>query len=177
MSPRNLLTPMLALLCGLALVAGAASTTLAQPNNDQSGLVNVNLQDLALQIPVSVALPIGIAANVCNVSVIEVRELGDTGCTAESNSTALSRSVADTMLGTGGNGGSRNNQSGLVNVNVQEVIVQVPVSLAVPIGVAANVCNVSVIELQETGATDCDAETTSRAFSRALARTLLEQNP
>jgi hypothetical protein len=176
----NLRSWFIAVACGLAIVAGTAGTTLAQPTNDQAGLINVNLQDLALQIPVAAAVPIGVAANVCNLSVIEVEELGDTGCTAENNSTALSFAFADAILGTGGGGGNgggpSNEQAGLVNVNVQEVIVQVPVSLAVPIGVAANVCNVSVIELQETGATECDAQNTSNALSAALARAIIQEN-
>jgi len=168
----------IALGCGLTLLIGTASTTLAQPRNDQSGLINVNLQDVVVQIPVSIALPIGVAANVCNVSVIELDETGDTACTAENNSIGVSRAVADAVLGTsGGNGGgARNNQSGLVNVNIQELALQVPASLAVPVGIAANVCNVSVIELRETGATECDATNTSRALSNALARAILAAN-
>ena len=169
---------LLALSCGLALVAGTAGTTLAQPSNEQTGLINVNLQEVAVQVPLSVALPIGVAANVCNVSVIELDETAPTACTAENTSIGVSRAVADAVLGTsGGNGGgARNQQSGLVNVNIQELALQVPVSLAVPVGIAANVCNVSVIELQETGATKCDAQNTSRALSNALARAILAAN-
>jgi len=174
MSVINIRTWLLALTFGLALVAGTASATLARPNNQQSGLVNVNVQDLVLQVPLSVAVPVGVALNACNISVIELEEQGGTDCRAESNSFGLSRSIADTMLGMGGNGGARNNQSGLVNVNLQDITIQIPASVAVPIGVAANICNLSVIEVRETGATGCAAvaDVESRAFSVALARAL-----
>ena len=167
-----------ALVVAVALLVGTASAAVAQ-NNRQSGLVNVNVQELALQVPVSVALPIGLAANVCGVSVLSLQE-GDNTCIAQTNSLALSRAVADAMLGTGGNGGNgggpRNNQSGLINVNIQDVIIQVPVSVALPIGVAANVCGISVLAIQE-GDNECTAENTSQAFSRSLAEALLAANP
>jgi hypothetical protein len=51
--------------------------------------------------------------------------------------------------------GAAPKQSGLVNVNVEDVVVQVPV------GVAANVCGVSANvlaqEIAETGSATCDA--------------------
>ncbi len=37
----------------------------------QTGLINVNLTDLNLQIPVSVAVPVSVAANVCGVNVLD----------------------------------------------------------------------------------------------------------
>jgi len=158
-------------------LAGAPTGSALAANNQQSGLVNVNLQDLALAIPVSVAIPIGLAANVCDVSVLSLKEqTGDTKCTAENNSTALSRAVAVAMTDSGTGGGSRNNQNGLVNVNVQNLALAVPVSVAVPIGVAANVCDVSVLSLKEqTGDTKCDAQNTSTALSQAIARALAGQ--
>ncbi len=165
------------LACALSLLVVSSGSAVARPTNDQAGLVNVNLQEVAVQVPVSIALPIGLAANVCNVSVIELDETGDTACTASSNSKALSRAVANNSLGTGSSngGGARNNQAGLVNVNIQDLALQIPVSVAVPVSVAANVCNISVIELNETGATSCDAESASMALSRAVATALLEQ--
>ena len=165
---RLVLIPLVAAAIGF----GAPATALAQ-TNDQDGLVNVNLQDIALAIPVSVAVPISVAANVCNVSILSLHEqLGDATCTATSNSEALSRSIAVAMTDSGG-GGANNRQSGLVNVNVQNLALAVPVSVAVPVGIAANVCNVSVLSLhQQPGDMTCDAETTSNALSRAIARAL-----
>ena len=75
----------------------------------------------------------------------------------------------------GGNGGGANNQAGLVNVNIEDLTLQIPVSIAVPVGIAANVCGVNVASLQQ-GDNNCDAENTSVALSRALARAIFEQN-
>jgi hypothetical protein len=69
-------------------------------NNEQSGLVNVNVQDLALAVPVSVAIPVGIAANVCDVSVLSLQEqVGPTTCDATNSSTALSNAIARALAG------------------------------------------------------------------------------
>jgi hypothetical protein len=161
-----------------ALALGAPGTAMAQ-TNDQDGLVNVNLQDIAVAIPVSVAVPIGVAANVCDVNVLSLHEqIGDMTCTATNNSTALSRAIAFAITDPngGGGGGASNEQSGLVNVNVQDLALAVPVSVAVPVGVAANVCGVSVLSLHEqTGDMTCDAENTSTALTQAIARAIAGQ--
>jgi hypothetical protein len=48
--------------------------------------------------------------------------------------------------------------------------------VAVPIGIAANVCDVSVLSLQQqTGPTTCDATNTSTALSEAIASALAGQ--
>jgi hypothetical protein len=174
MNASSIRATVAALACAVALLIGTASTAFAQ-NNRQNGLINVNLQDVAVQVPVAVAVPISVAANVCDVSILSLRESGDTTCTAESSSMALSRAIADAVLGTdtGGNGGGpQNEQSGLINVNVQELAVQIPVSVALPISAAANVCGVSVLSLRESGDTTCDATSTSNAMSKALARAI-----
>jgi hypothetical protein len=48
------------------------------------------------------------------------------------------------------------------------------VTVAVPIGIAANVCgvnaNVLAQEINQTGDATCEAETTSQAFQNAVAR-------
>ena len=156
----------------VALALGAPSFAMAA-GNDQSGLVNVNLQGLSLALPISVAVPIGVAANVCDVSVLSLQDPSSGGtCTATNNSTALSRAIAVAMTDPNG-GGSNNQQSGLVNVNVQDLALAVPVSVAIPIGAAANVCDVSVLSLQEQIApTTCDATNTSTALTQAIARAL-----
>ena len=85
-------------------------------------------------------------------------------------------------------------QSGLVNVNVSDISVdlnrvisdnniaaQVPVNaiVSVPVGIAANVCNVSaaVLAQQAAGAAPCDAtnETASQNEIASLARVLQRQ--
>ena len=173
MHRTNIRALLAALGCALALLVGTASSAVGQ-RNDQDGLVNVNLQNIQIVLPVSVAVPVGIAANVCDVNVATIREQGGT-CTAENNSFALSKAIADAALGTGGGGGGgRNDQDGLVNVNVQDLQLVAPVSVALPIGVAANVCDVNVATIRKQGGT-CDAQNTSTALSRAVARALLGQ--
>jgi hypothetical protein len=152
------------------LLAMAVVTSPAHAQtNTQNGLVNVNLQNLSLAIPVSASVPIGVAANVCGLNVLAIQQANNT-CTATSNNFALSKAIATAMTGTGGNG-AHNNQSGLVNVNVQNLALAVPVSVSLPIGLAANVCGVNVLAIQQAGNT-CDATTTNQAVSEAIARSL-----
>jgi hypothetical protein len=170
----------LALAGGFAAIAMtvAGSGAASAQTNDQSGLVNVNVQNLALQVPASVAVPVSLAANVCGVDVnllAQQLQNGPVSCTATSNSAALSQSIADAMTGQGG-GAASNHQSGLVNVNLQDIAIQVPVSLAVPIGVAANVCDVNANVLAhqaKSGSATCDATSTSQALSRAIAAAIV----
>jgi hypothetical protein len=120
------------------LVAGPASA-----QTQQDGLVNVNVQD------VTILVPIAIAANICdvNANVLARQErAGGANCEATAESVATP--------GTGGNGGRPVNQQGLVNVNVADLVIQLPVA------VAANVCDVNVNVLAEQlrlGGATCDA--------------------
>ncbi len=146
------------------------------PGNTQNGLVNVNLQDLKLQIPVSVAVPVAIAANVCNIAVASLGAAGN--CKATSNSDALSKAIATSMLQNAANGGNsssggNNSQNGLVNVNLQGLTLQAPVSVAVPVAVAANVCNISVLSAGQLGS--CNAKSASTALTDAIAKALASQ--
>ena len=121
----------------VGVTAGPASAA-----TQQQGLVNVSLTDINV--------PIGIAANVCNVSanVLASQNFTDLGdCTAISEATT-----------TGGHSGNNTRQRGLVNVSVSDV--------NVPIGVAANVCNVSANVLAAgnfTNTGDCDAISSATA--------------
>ncbi len=156
-----------------ALSVAAASSPAYAASNSQNGLVNVNLQDIAVQAPVTVAVPVGIAADVCNVSAAVLAQqanLGQASCTATTTSTALNEVVAQQMTG---GGSSSNQQSGLVNVNIQGLSLQVPVTVAVPIGVAANVCNISAAVLaaqSNAGTATCTATSTSNALNHVIAR-------
>ena len=125
-------------------VAGPASAQ----NTAGDSLVNVQVGD------VTVALPIAIAANLCDTSVNVLAQqstTGGTSCTADSTADAS---------GPPGPGGSQN-QSGdsLVNVQIGDVTVQVP------IGIAANLCDVNanvLAEQNKSGRTTCMAESTSQ---------------
>ena len=105
--------------------------------------MNVSLTDTVVQVPV------GIAANVCGVSVNALSAATaalPVDCTAIADSTAF-RSPRQS--------GGSTKQSGLVNIAVTDTTVQIP------IGVAANVCGISVNLLSTlalAGPVECDAQ-------------------
>jgi hypothetical protein len=108
----------------------------------QSGLVNVAVVNNTVQIP------IGIAANVCGVTVNLLASATSTSpvsCTAVAGATATS---------TGNGGGAGGNQQGLVNIFIANNTIQVPV------GIAANICGVAANILAQnvsTGRVTCNA--------------------
>ena len=95
--------------------AGAAVPALAQVNTG-SGLVAVNVQDVSIlngflnndqiaalngvSLPITVNVPIGVAANVCNVSaaVLAKQAAGAAPCDAKSGSKALAQNVITQQL-------------------------------------------------------------------------------
>lgn len=158
----------------IAMTVAGAGIASAQNNNHQSGLVNVNVSNILLQIPVSVAVPVAVAANVCNtnVNILSAQlQNGPVTCTATSNSHALDTAVANSMTGQS-SGNNNNGQAGLVNVNLSNITAQIPASVALPIGIAANVCGTDANILAQqahTGTASCTATTTADAISRVLA--------
>lgn len=110
----------------MAAVLSLAAPAFAQ---DQEGLVNVSVDDNVVQVPVSVA------ANVCDITV-DVLSSDFVG--TEESACTIDEKTAATNDFPGyedkpGKGGGK--QNGLVNVSVDGNTVQVP------IGVAANVCD------------------------------------
>jgi len=102
-----------------AAVAATATPALAQTNTGSgNGLVAVNVQNVDilknflndsqvsalnnLSVPVTVNVPIGVAANVCGVNanvLASQRKAGDpVTCTARNGSKALANAVADQKL-------------------------------------------------------------------------------
>jgi hypothetical protein len=98
----------------IILPALAACTLMAAPASAQlvgGGLVVVNMSDVIddiavainveeNQIPVTVQVPIGVAANVCDVNanvLAQQRKEGTATCTAENTSTALNQAVQKQM--------------------------------------------------------------------------------
>ena len=122
-----------------ALMAGVGAGSAHAANTSQEGLVNVAVTD--------VNIPIGVAANVCNVSVsVLTNAIGSPSGVGDCDAVA-------TPTATGG-GNDNTRQRGLVNVSVTDV--------DVPIGIAANVCNVSASVLSSalgspSGIGRCDA--------------------
>src|SRR3954452_20886567 len=109
---------MAAFVAAISCLAGASA---ASAQTHQNGLVNLNLENITVQVP------IGVAANVCDVNVAVLASLVDTGaadtCTAVANSTARDVTVGAPASGT-------TTQNGLVNVNLSNVTVQVPIAAA-----------------------------------------------
>lgn len=126
---------MTALVCVVAAAPASAQ--------NQSGLVNVAVVDNTVQIP------IGVAANVCGVTVNALAQgilTGPTACNAVAGATATAAP--------GNGGGAGGNQSGLVNLYVANNTIQVPV------GIAANICGVTANVLATataTGGASCNA--------------------
>lgn len=118
----------------------------------QNGLVNVSLSDITVQVPV------GIAANVCDVTVgilANVTQAGQqTSCTAVADATAQPVMVGSAPAGS-------TTQSGLVNVALSNVTVQVPIAAAI------NLCGVNAAVLavlqQIGGGANCTATSHSSA--------------
>jgi hypothetical protein len=122
---RSVLRRMVVAAVSSSVIAVGVSAVPAAAQTQQNGLVNVALTNTTVQVP------IGVAANVCNVTanVITSNTFTPNGgpCSAVSSPSASG----------GGGGGGNTNQQGLVNVSLTNTTVQIPV------GVAANVCNVT----------------------------------
>jgi hypothetical protein len=103
------------------MIASAALAVLATPAlaqvNTSGGLVNVSVQNVDilknflnndqisalnnLSVPVSVQVPVGVAANVCGVNanvLAKQKKTGDATCTARNGSKALANAVAAQKL-------------------------------------------------------------------------------
>jgi hypothetical protein len=141
-----------AALVAAAVLPLAATAAYAHPGGNQAGdsLVNVQISD------VTVLIPVGVAANLCDVNANVLAEQvrnGGADCTA----------TADSIATPGhGNGGGGGNQAGNSLVNVQLT----NIDILVPIAIAANICDVNVNvlaqQLREGGAT-CEAAASSGA--------------
>jgi hypothetical protein len=124
-----------ALILAACIAVTAAFAAPASAQNQQQGLVNVAVEDVIVQVPVAVA------ANVCDVNVAVLAEVQDDAAACEA--------TADSTATAGPNSNQPTRQEGLVNVLLDDVLVQVPIS------VAANVCDVNVAVLAQL---DDDAE-------------------
>src|SRR4051812_28346170 len=112
------------LVAALATSALALGVSAGPASAQQNGLVNVDLSNNTVQVPVAVAADIcGVQANVLAAGNFG----GNALCSSASRSTAT---------GGGGGGGGSTDQEGLINVAITGNTVQVP------IGVAADVCDV-----------------------------------
>jgi hypothetical protein len=133
----------------VALSIAFAAPAQAQ-NQAGDSLVNVQVADLTVLVPVSVA------ATLCdvnaNILAAQARE-GGAECTATSTSTA-SPAPSD-------GGGGNQAGSSLVNVQLDDTTV------AIPVAVAADICDVNInallAEQLRTGGATCEATANSQA--------------
>lgn len=142
------------LLGSLVLTLAMAGGVLAAPGGNQAddSLINIQVDD------VTVLVPVAVAANLCdiNVNLLAAQvDAGRTTCTA----TAESQASPGWNSGNGGNGGNRAGDT-LINVQISDVLVAVPIALAL------NICDadVNVLALQfAAGRTTCTATASSMA--------------
>lgn len=104
---RLILAPAAALLLAGCQSSGSESTGTGGSGGGLSGLVNVNLEEIRAEIaknvnldldsvPITIQIPITIAANVCgtNVNVLTVQvNAGDNQCTAKASTAELEQEV------------------------------------------------------------------------------------
>ena len=130
----------------LAMVGGVSAA--AGGNQAGDSLVNVQVSDLTVLVPVA------LAANLCdiNVNILAAQaDLGDATCTA----------TAESQASPGWNQGKGGNKAGssLINVQLDNVFVAVPIALAL------NICDLDVNLLARqfaAGDTTCDASAISQ---------------
>jgi hypothetical protein len=132
---------------------GAASVS-AQP--EQTGLVNIIIANNVVQVP------IGIAANVCDVNVaVLVADFLDEAAPCRADATSTAEVFVESPDGTGEPG----DQTGLINLIISGNTVQIPVAAAL------NVCDVNVavlVDLFDDDAATCEARARGRASSEVL---------
>jgi hypothetical protein len=131
---------------GATLASGALALALVGPvgaaNNAGDNLINVQVSDVTILVPVAVA------ADLCDINVNALADQVDAGRT-------LCDATAQSAASPGSNqSGGNTAGNSLVNVQLDDVFV------AVPIAVAANVCDVNVNVLAQQlrlGQATCDA--------------------
>jgi hypothetical protein len=126
------------------LLALAGAGAAGAQNEAGDSLVNVQIGDI------TVLLPIGVAANICDVNANVLAEQVRTG---DATCTATAESIATPGPGNG-NGGGNTAGNSLVNVQIGDITIKLPIAIA------ANVCdvNVNVLATQlRTGEATCEA--------------------
>ncbi len=131
-----------------ALSLGAAGPAMGAQNQAGDSLVNVQVGDVTVQVPIAVA------ANLCDVNVnvlAQQNKAGSPTCTADAESSAdAGRDVGQ---------GRSSNSAGdsLVNVQLGDITAQLP------IGIAANICDVNanvLAQQNKAGSPTCTADAT-----------------
>jgi hypothetical protein len=140
----------------VALVATMAlavvSTTAAQNNSRQVGLVNVSTGNVDLLNNVNLAVAANVIATVCDVTipiaVLATQVVGEDGATFCSGTTApITITQAQPGDGAGtpnGGGGNNSRQAGLVNLSLGDVAILNNLNLALAANVLVTACDLTV---------------------------------
>jgi hypothetical protein len=136
-------------LLAVLVVSIAAMAMPASASAQQEGLVNVDISGNNVQVP------IGIAANICDVNVaVLVDDFLDSAAPCRSD--AQGRAV---FVDSGGPGEPQA-QTGLINISISGNNVQIPVAAAL------NVCDINVavlVDLFDDDSATCEARARGRA--------------
>ena len=139
----------LAALVSVSLLSLAFAAPAQAQNQAGDSLVNVQIGD------VTVLVPIGVAANLCDVNanvLAEQEREGGAECDATAESTA--------NPGPGNGGGGNTAGDSLVNVQIGDVTVKLPIAIA------ADICDVNVNVLarqNRDGGASCTADSDAEA--------------
>src|SRR5215210_7659926 len=137
------------LLACIAVSAIAMAVPASASAQTQEGLVNLQVNNNVVQVPV------GIAANVCDVNVAVL-----VNTFLDSSDPCISTADGEAFVSSPPGGGQGGDQSGLVNVMINDNTVQIPLA------VALNVCDINVVILTSAFAdtsAPCDARGNSQA--------------
>lgn len=144
------MTRLLATLAATALMVLAGAGAAGAQNTAGDSLINVQISD------VEVLVPIGVAANLCDINA---NILAEQDRTAGADCEATAETIATPGDGSGNGGGNTAGDS-LVNVQIDDLTV------ALPIAIAANVCDVNINVLAQQlrlGEATCTAAADSEA--------------
>jgi len=163
----------LALLAASLLVVGVSSSA-AQNNSRQVGLVNVSTGNVELLNGVNIAVAANVIATVCGltvpVAVLATQIVGDdsvTHCTSSAAPITIEQSQPGDGAGTpnvGGNG-NKSRQAGLVNLSLGNVAILNNLNLALAVNALVTACGVkipvAILAVQAVGDTSTTICTTA----------------
>jgi hypothetical protein len=172
---------MAVLVTAVTALAGA-STSVAQNNSNQTGLVNVSLGDVNLLNDVNLAVAANVAATVCNVAVpvavLANQVIANSGtftCDTATGPLTVDQAQNGPPITQPGAGGNNSHQSGLVNVSLGDVNVLNNVNAAVAANVAVTACNLAIpvavlaTQIIDNGGTySCDTTSGPLSVTQAL---------
>jgi hypothetical protein len=172
---------MAVLVTAVTALAGA-STSAAQNNSNQTGLVNVSLGDVNLLNDVNLAVAANVAATVCNVAVpvavLANQVIANDGtftCDTSAGPLTVDQALNGPPTTQPNAGGNNSTQNGLVNISLGDVNILNNVNAAVAANVAVTACNLAIpvavlaTQIIDNGGTfSCDTSSGPLSVTQAL---------